>query len=324
MPVVANRLLTNQTWDRITELAGKARRASVAVAYFGQGASRLLPLKAGSVLVLDLSTSAVRSGQTCPAEVAKLIRRGVEVHSCSNLHAKVFVFGKRAVVGSANASGHSASSLIEAAIETTDPTTVAQCREFIESLRGEHVDLVYARKLAKIYKPPQFAGGKSAGGKPVRNPEHPALWAVPLARRDWDEEDNRAYEKGEALAKKKLRDEARFELQAYCWEGSGFRRPLRVGELVLQATTEGDGRVMLSPASRVILIRRYAVGSEQRMIVYLRAPKARRKDLKEVKKRIGLAWKLLRRLETPRVVRDKAAVHALLQLWPSLPAAENL
>lgn len=73
---MANKLLTDHTWDRITELAKNAKVGMVAVAYFGQGASRLLPLKKGSVLILDLSLSAVKSGQTCPAEVSKLIRRG--------------------------------------------------------------------------------------------------------------------------------------------------------------------------------------------------------------------------------------------------------
>jgi hypothetical protein len=316
---VTNRLLTEQTWDRITELAKKAKTAMVAVAYFGQGASQLLPLKKGSVLILDMSRAAVKSGQTCPAEVSKLIRRGVEVHTCSNLHAKVFVFGNRAIIGSANASNRSASGLIEAAVETSHASTVAQCRTFIEGLRGEHVDLLYAKKLAKLYKPPQIAGGGT-----TRTPQHSPLWAVPLVREKWDAEDDRAYEKGEAAAKKKLKDEVRFELESYRWEGGGFRRPLQVGELILEATTEADKRVLLSPVSRVIHIRRYTVKNEQRMIVYLRKPRVRRKALKDVKDRIGEVWGALRKLKSPRVIRDKASLHALLQLWPSLPAVEGL
>lgn len=314
-----SQLLTEQIWDRITELAKQAKHATVAVAYFSQGASRILPLKKGSVLILDLSLAAVKSGQTCPAEVSKLIRQGVEVHSCSNLHAKVFVFDKRAIIGSTNVSNRSASSLIEAAVEISDPSIVAQCTQFVEALRGEHVDLLYAKKLAKFYKPPQIGKGPA-----TRTPQYSTLWAVPLVRRDWDEEDNRAYEKGEPVAKRKLKDEARFELQDYVSEGAGYRRPLRVGDLILQATTEAGKRVMLSPVSRVIHIRRYTVDGAGRMVVFLRTPKVRRKSLKEVKERIGKAWKILRTLETPRVVSDKAMVHALLQLWPSLPSIESL
>ena len=316
---MANKLLTDHTWDRITELAKNAKVGMVAVAYFGQGASRLLPLKKGSVLILDLSLSAVKSGQTCPAEVSKLIRRGVEVHTCSNLHAKVFVLGERAIIGSANVSHRSASSLIEAAVDTTDPLIVAQCRKFINGLRGEHVDLLYAKKLAKLYKPPLIAGGHSN-----RTPQHAPLWVVPLIREDWDEEDNRAYEKGEPVAKKKLKDEARFMMNEFPCDKAWFRRDLRVGELILQATTEADKRVMLTPISRVILIRRYEVDGKEKMMVFLRTPKVRRKDLKAVKARIGNAWQLMRKLGTPRVVRDKAMAHALLQLWPTLPSIESL
>jgi hypothetical protein len=39
---------------------------------------------------------------------------GVRLHNCFNLHAKVFVFGKRAIIGSTNVSRHSAEKLIEA------------------------------------------------------------------------------------------------------------------------------------------------------------------------------------------------------------------
>jgi len=53
----------------------------MAVAYFGKGASRLLPLTAGSRLVVDASECAVASGQTCPADLIKLVARGViELH----------------------------------------------------------------------------------------------------------------------------------------------------------------------------------------------------------------------------------------------------
>jgi hypothetical protein len=96
-------LITTAPWDRIQSLVEKhPGKCHVAVAYFGSGASRLLPLKAGSVLVVDMSERAVKSGQTKPSEVSKLLRDGVEVHSVENLHAKVFVVGNRALVGSTN------------------------------------------------------------------------------------------------------------------------------------------------------------------------------------------------------------------------------
>src|SRR5262249_36005570 len=119
--------LTDTTWKRLTKLAWQTTSAKVAVAYLCQGASKLLPLKSGSVLVVDLSKAAVRSGQACPQEVIKLLRKGVEVHSCSNLHAKVFAFGRRAIIGSTNVSRNSEHALIEAAVETTEPEVVRSC-----------------------------------------------------------------------------------------------------------------------------------------------------------------------------------------------------
>lgn len=310
---MTTRLLTDIAWKRITNLARKTSSGKVAVAYFGQGASRLLPLKAGSVLVVDLSKAAVRSGQTCPQEVIKMLRKGVEVHSCSNLHAKVFAFGRRAIIGSTNASRNSEQSLIEAAVETTDSEVVRSCKVFVDSLRGEHVDLDYARRLAKIYKPPKFAGNAAS-----RTPRHAPLWAVPLVLQDWEPEDNKIYERNKSAAEKKLKDQKRFRLDSYIWTGGGFRRPLQVGELILQVIKEAPGRVMLTPASRVILIRRYQTKNEERIMIFLRTPKVKRKNLRDVKARLGEAGKLLRKLKTPRLIRVRKTVHEILQLWPSL------
>jgi hypothetical protein len=314
---MAYNLLTDRTWQVINRLAEKASSARVAVAYFGQGASRLLPLKAGSVLVVDLSKVAVRSGQTCPQEVIKLLRRGVEIHSCSNLHAKVFAFGRRAIVGSPNASRNSQRVLIEAAVETTEPEVVRSCKAFVDSLRGEHVDLDYARRLAKIYRPPNFAG--KAG---PRTPRHAPLWAFPLVLGKWGPEDTEVFERNKSAAEKKLKDQQRFRLDSYYWPEAWFRRPLRVGELVLQVVKEAPRKTVLYPAARVILIRRYQAEGEKRMMVYLRTPRVRRKNLRDVKERIGEAGKLLRKLKNARLIKSRSMVHDLLQLWPSLKENE--
>jgi hypothetical protein len=310
-------LLTGNTWRRITKLARQSSPAKVAVAYFGQGASRLLPLKSGSILVVDLSKAAVRSGQTCPQEVIKLLRRGVEIHFCSNLHAKVFAFGRRAIVGSPNVSRNSQRVLIEAAVETTEPEVVRSCKAFVDSLRGEHVDLDYARRLAKIYRPPRFVG---AGKSPT--PRHPPFWAVPLVRTEWEAQDRAVFKRGEPVAEKRLKDQERFWLDSYLWTGEGLRRRLRVGELVLQVVKEAPRKTVLYPAARVILIRRYQAEGEKRMMVFLRTPSVRSKNLRDVKERIGEAGKLLRKLKNARLIKSRSMVHDLLQLWPSLKENE--
>jgi hypothetical protein len=221
------------------------------------------------------------------------------------------------LVGSANVSRNSEQALIEAVVETTDPEVVQSCKVFVDSLRGEHVDLDYARRLAKIYRPPRFGG---AGKSPT--PRHPPFWAVPLETTEWEAQDKAVFKRGEPVAEKRLKDQERFRLDSYLWTGAGFRRPLHVGELVLQVVKEAPRKTVLYPAARVILIRRYEAEGEKRMMVFLRTPRVRRKDLRDVKERVGEAGKLLRRLKNPRLFKGRKLVHALLQLWPSLKEIE--
>src|SRR2546425_10788135 len=91
-------------WHRITSLVSRSHRNYVAVAYLGPLATELLPLNKGDMLVVDMSVRAAKSSQTDPREVRKYKEKGVKVYSCQNLHAKVFVLGKKAVVGSSNVS----------------------------------------------------------------------------------------------------------------------------------------------------------------------------------------------------------------------------
>jgi hypothetical protein len=78
---VATQFLQSNIWDKITFLAKRAKHRFIAVAYLGKGASDLLPLNRGDVLVVDMSLSAMRSGQTNPFEIGKYLKRGMEVHS---------------------------------------------------------------------------------------------------------------------------------------------------------------------------------------------------------------------------------------------------
>src|SRR5687768_6337988 len=86
------RFVTRDLWPSITSAVRKARgRCHAAVAYFGRGGAKRLPLSRGGTLVVDMSLAAVKSGQTRPADVLPLLRRGVAVYSVENLHAKVVV-----------------------------------------------------------------------------------------------------------------------------------------------------------------------------------------------------------------------------------------
>jgi quinol monooxygenase YgiN len=83
-------------------------------------------------LVVDASDHAVRSSQTSPDELIRWLRAGVNVFNRPGLHAKVYVFGKVAYVGSANVSERSQGQLIEALVRTDEPDAVKQARAFVE------------------------------------------------------------------------------------------------------------------------------------------------------------------------------------------------
>jgi 4-hydroxy-3-methylbut-2-enyl diphosphate reductase IspH len=73
--------LGSDIWSAIrTEAKQYQGKSFVAVAYFGTGASKRLPLKKESILVVDATDRAVKSGQTNPSELKKLQDKGVLHH----------------------------------------------------------------------------------------------------------------------------------------------------------------------------------------------------------------------------------------------------
>lgn len=104
-----------------------------AIAYLGEDAPALLPLRAGDLLVVNASRAAVRAHVTSPIALAYYVEAGVRVLSSPNLHANVIVTSQRAVIGSANAS-HSSTIADEAVVITDDPEVVAATWTFIDGI----------------------------------------------------------------------------------------------------------------------------------------------------------------------------------------------
>jgi hypothetical protein len=313
-------LLTSSIWKRLTAAVKKRPGGcSVAVAYFGTGASKLLPLKEGSVLVVNMSRQAVGSGQTNPSEVLKLVNKGVSVHSVKNLHAKVFVVGQKAFIGSTNASNHSANGLLEAALETTNRTVAAACRKFVRSLRGEFVTPEHAKRMKKFYRPPQF-GTPTRTGHAAKDsqPEHEPLWVVPLVRESWKPEDEKQADEGRPKAHKKLRSSRWFKIDEFHWNSGAFLRSIDEEHLLMQILDESNKSTMVHPSARVVHIQRYRRNGGNHAIVFLEVPKKLRPiNLKRVVKRMGPAARTLGKLKSPKTLREWGFVHALLNLWPS-------
>lgn len=153
-----DRLITNRPWAVITGDAAKAKQPSqVAVAYFGALGPILLPLKAGSTLVVDASVGAVSAGVTNPHALEIMLKRGVNVFSVRNLHAKVFAFDKAGFIGSTNVSSSSANVLVEATYRTTVQADLAAFRKFVVGLAVNQLDAKKISALKKLYKPPKVS-----------------------------------------------------------------------------------------------------------------------------------------------------------------------
>lgn len=111
------------------------KRVLAAVAYVGEGAAELVPVKAGDTVVVNGSRNAVASGATSARVLRTWFENDVHVYVHETLHAKVFVVGRTAFVGSANLSARAAhDGTVEAAVESTDPALVADAREFVRRL----------------------------------------------------------------------------------------------------------------------------------------------------------------------------------------------
>lgn len=149
-----NRLISPRVWPELSRAVRASRGPSdVAVAYFGTGAAKLLPLTSESNLVVDASLHSVSKGQTNPNDLIAMTKRGVRVYSVTNLHAKVYVIGRFAFIGSANVSNHSASSLVETVLCTSDRKIVNESREFVLGLCYDELTPTRLRKLKAIYRP---------------------------------------------------------------------------------------------------------------------------------------------------------------------------
>jgi hypothetical protein len=127
----------SQVLDRIREHA-QDKRLIAAVAYAGEGAARLVPVKAGDIVVVNGSMNALASGATSARVLRGWFEDHAQVYVHETLHAKVFVIGRTAFVGSANLSARAADDgTVEAAVESTDPTLVADAREFVRRLTDD-------------------------------------------------------------------------------------------------------------------------------------------------------------------------------------------
>jgi hypothetical protein len=291
---------------------GRGSRQAVAVAYFGAGASRLLPFPKGSRLVVDASERTVASGQTCPADLLKLVKKGVAVYSVPNLHAKVFVLGRAAYIGSANVSKNSAR-LVEAMIRTTMPSAVRAALRFVQDHCLHELTPTILKRLTKLYRPPHVPGGQLAKQRNVSGAPRPKLPRLLLAQLDLvklSEREQALNDSALAVAAKRRKHPRRFELDSFLFTGAC---PYARDDVVIMITDEGRGKVLVSPPGNVLHVRGRRDGNRQVSFVCLEHPIRRRRPIKSLARALGHG--ALKRLHRQGLIRDASFAQALLNEW---------
>jgi hypothetical protein len=311
---VSSQLITVGIWKQLTRAAKKSRRPSVvAVAYFGKGASKLLPLRTGSRLVVDASEAAVKGGQTCPSELETLTQRGVRVFSIPNLHAKLFVFGNRAFIGSTNASNRSANTLVEAVVMTTDLVAARAARTFVRGLCLHELGPEAIATLKKLYKPPRITGRRSQRRKSPDTrvaPDLPKLRMTQLRLESPPDGSEESQEAGERAARSKRKLRRTHVLEDCWWTGNC---PIQVGDTVVKVLTEDDGRKFVSPPGNVIHTRKWRRGRQRVTFVYLEVLNRRRILAVRLAKHLGYGAK--KQLSRNGQIRNQDFAEKLLTAW---------
>ena len=306
--------ITRDIWPQLTKaVRDSPQSCAVAVAYFGKGAGKLLPLTKGSRLVVDASEHAVAAGQTCPADLAKLVKRGVKVYSVPNLHAKVFVLGRAAYIGSTNVSNRSASHLVEAMVRTTEAAVVGAAKDFVLGQCLHELTPEVVKRLTKLYRPPKVAGAQRGKRKVARSSggaSLPRLLLAQLRPVEWSEREQEVHDAALEVAEARRERKRGFEIESFKYFG---RCPFKRGDVVVQVTDEGGGKVLVMPPGNVLHTRTRKVGRVRTSFVFVECPNRRQRHAATLARRLGpKGRKLLRR---KGLVRNRAFAEALLRSW---------
>jgi hypothetical protein len=301
----------SQPWPRITQLARAAGKAYIAVPFIGQGSEKLLPIARDSVLVTRFDKNTLRQGGVCPGTVEQFIGSGVRVYQNNDLHAKVFAFAKRAVVGSANCSLHSAKDLVEACLETDDPTVIRSAKKFVLELAKNELTTDYVKAMAKYYRPPRFPG--LAPAEPSTDPK---VWVVPLCYGKLTKAQQTATDQAEEAAEQLIHKKSRFGPDSCIIRLKGKHR-ISTGDEVLQLIdTEEDSEPEVHSLGRVLDVFPVKGKEDREAVVSLERKKGlpfKRKSVFE--KRIGRPVTDWVTLSTPKELVDPVLIRTIRSVW---------
>lgn len=309
---MTTKFLSFDLWDKIISLAKKAKRKHIAVAYLGNNSTKLIPMRKGDTLVLDITFGAVENGQTDPFEVDKYLRAGVSVFNCTNLHAKVFVFDDRAIIGSSNLSVNSKNNLVEVGIITSDKKIVKDALRFIKSLQLERVSPEYIKLCKEKYKPISKGIPRKKSQEKVL-PTYSRLWILGLSEGELTKEEKRIFERESKKLESKIKDASRYEISWIISSSTSTISSIKEGDLIIQLLKR-----KAYPPARVLRKVKYKSTNKKKKYVMI--------FIEEEKKGKRIPWsqfkKILSKVGLGKVnlnceiqVKKPKAVYSLLEKW---------
>jgi len=315
-------LSNDALWQELQRRVEKAKHVDAAVAYVGRNGAKLLKLKKGDRLVVDMSLAAVRQGVTHPKTIQTFMSRGVQVYSRAKLHAKIYIMDKALIVGSANVSDNSRNTLDEAAMLTTDAATIKRARAYFEQLCTEPVRKAYLDECIKEYRPPKFKAAREPAkpGKQKRKRACPAkLWIVAglSVIGEMREAAQKSIDKREKQIQKKtnIKDEltwVRFPKRP------AYLDALQVGDWVIRITDRGKTREVDAPAQLVVPIDKWTSpnGKEYDMLWLEPAPNEETMSWTAFRSKAKRITPLLDATRPKsKGIEDDTQADAVLRLW---------
>jgi hypothetical protein len=316
-------LVDEQVWLELKRLAARKSRGSaiVAVPYVTEP---LLDLRAGDTLAVDLSPPILRAGQTNPKVLRRYLRAGVSLYSSPGLHAKIFVLGDTAVVGSPNMSKASERDLREAVIVVKERAAVRTAAEVARRLLDRELGKADLDDAARLYCPPQ-----RGPARPTRpSTEYPAgppptasdrLWLLGLYLTEWPA----TAEKRAAAANRGIRRRAGaaadVEIGSALFDLDTAPK-LRLDDLVIEASAPANGKPLeeaFHPARVIDLLKVPGPGpSPGWLIAYWRRPTGTTpRPWADVQAAAAKAGARLSADSTFRRITDPTLHAALRRLW---------
>lgn len=314
-------LINEDIWATIPRIIKSSKHTDAVVAYFGTDGSKLLPLKKGDRLVVDMSLSTVKAGATNPHEIEKLLKRGIQVFSRRNLHAKIIITDKQILAGSANVSKNSRDILDEAAILTDDTITLQRAKKFINRICTEPVLPEYLNECIKSYRPPRINGKRIGIKGKSRRAKHAKLRIVSLIDYGkFPEEEEEKFELGLKKAEKFLKDKRLSFIESFRWSSKPkMADELEQGDWIIQCVKHDDKSISVYPPAQLILIDHYVRDKKtgkERYVFHLESQKSGQEmNWSYFRKKLNTILSTNKKNPPTIAIRDINQADELLRLW---------